>query len=294
MRPRIAALVTFIALLGCAGGGSGSDALLDTAPVVAGPPESVSITVDPPSSSQTSFKIQRGSATYNGEFYGHEENYVIKLEGVPAGTKVKTGDQEHTVDSDTLDLIKVPIKETIGAFTIDELENFDPGFSVVFTFADGGTAETKAPPTGVAYGVSDLLKTVENGPVTFGTEVDDPNKTDSLYSPGALSGKEWIGKKGKLSELDYIAVSRQLPEEKGTKVCTGYTSDSKPAPDLTLSLKETEVIVYDRRTGAKVDTKVFAPDNECPMFSFRSSGDNTEDSTPPYEAVDSWLRTIVK
>jgi hypothetical protein len=59
-------------------------------------------------------------------------------------------------------------------------------------------------------------------------------------------------------------------------------------------LKETEVTVFDRRTGDLVTKKTFPPDSGCPMFTFRSAGEDTQDSSMPRTKIQSWLRTQIK
>jgi hypothetical protein len=98
-------------------------------------------------------------------------------------------------------------------------------------------------------------------------------------------------------DVDQVAITRRLSEIKGRKTCTGYKDRAgKPLPDLTIRFKETEATVFNRRTGAVVQKKVFPPDEACPMFriSIGSGHDREQDSYPPTRDIESWLSSLVE
>ena len=98
-----------------------------------------------------------------------------------------------------------------------------------------------------------------------------------------------------LKDVDAVAKAERLPEVKGTKKCTGYKDNAgKPSPDMELQLKETEVIIFERRTGNVVTKKVFPPDTECPMFAFRRADEKGHDSSFPTTEIKAWLKTQIK
>jgi len=65
-------------------------------------------------------------------------------------------------------------------------------------------------------------------------------------------------------------------------------------PDIELQLKETEVVIYNRRTGDEVAKKVFPPNNECPQFTFQRKDERKKDSSKPTRKIEAWLRTQAK
>jgi len=224
------------------------------------------------------------------EVSGFQGTYHITL-SVPEGGTWKLGEQKGKTQP-VYTLIDLPIQDRIGGYSFEELKAFDPKASLELTLADGRAGSVALPPVDVSYMVEEMLKKAENGPVKFGEEAEDAKQKDSLIWPEGLIGEHFLGKAGKLSELDWVLVAHKLPDEKGSKVCTGYTDSSGNAmPNLTLSLKETEATIYDRRTGDVVEKKLFAPVTECPMFTFRSEGETGSDSDTPYQPIMSWARS---
>jgi hypothetical protein len=108
-------------------------------------------------------------------------------------------------------------------------------------------------------------------------------------------GHKLIGRARRARDVDAIAIVRQLLEVKQTRTCSGYTGDqNKPAPDITLRLKETEVVVYDRRTAKSLRRFVLPPDPGCPgiVISLNPS-DRTRDSGAPGAEIEAALRFLV-
>jgi hypothetical protein len=233
-----------------------------------------------------------------GEGKGHVlamgSNVTFTVEGFPKGTEYEVGDQKGEIEDSYGKNIDVDVKQKLGDTQIDDLEKFDSGLTLTISFPDGRTGSAKVPPVNFKFGLSDFLKKAEHGPVMFGKEGDDPKKTDSLLYPVAMDVKV-VGRAGKLSEVDYIALANLSGDAKSTKTCGGYhDNDGKAMPDITLNLKETEVVIYDRRTGDVVQKKTFPPDDECPMFTFQQADQNSTDSSIPEEQVEAWLKTQVK
>ena len=221
---------------------------------------------------------------------GYKGKYHLTMRNLPKWSKWKVGTQQGK-STHSLDLVDIEIIDKIAELTWKQLDAVDPMAELELELQDGRFGKTKLPPIGLEYAMRDVLKTAENAPVLFGKEPDDPKKQDSLYWPDGPSDKQIYGKAGKLYELDWVLITRRLPEAKSTKTCGGYQNKGKPMPDITLALKETEVTIFDRRTGDVVEKKVFAPESTCPMFTFTRAGDTTTDSSVPYAAIDSWVRT---
>lgn len=240
---------------------------------------------------QTSFT----SGELQGEVYGLGTEYTITLSNFPPGSEYEIGEQKGTVESNVYHLSKVDVRNKLGGYTVEELEKFDPELTLKLKLPDGRQGETKLPPVSFKYSIKDILKKAENSPVLFGEEPEDPKPEDSLYWVDGLIGKEFIGKAGKLNEIDFVAIMIKLSDDKGSKVCTGYKDNSgKAMPDITLLFRETEVTIYNRRTGDVVEQKVFPPNTNCPTLVFKAEGENTEESSHPYAQIESWLRTMIK
>ncbi len=253
-------------------------------PAPSGPPKPLTITF-------TNNELKADEV--EGQVIASGTNVSMTVFKSVAGLKYKLGDKQGTMDKYGSN-VDVDVKDRLGGTTLDDLAKFDPNLTLELTFPDGRTGSAKVPPVDFKFGLHDLLKKAENGPVLFGTEPDDPNKTDSLLFLSYLDLKV-IGKAGKLSEVDYIALARLAAEPKAKKTCSGYQdSNKKPMPDITLLEKETTATIYDRRTGNVVETKVFPPDDGCPMFTMQKEGETTTDSHIPTEKIEDWLRTKVK
>jgi hypothetical protein len=63
---------------------------------------------------------------------------------------------------------------------------------------------------------------------------------------------------------------------------------------MTLVLKESEAVIYNRRTGDVVEKKVFAPDAECPTFTFTRKDQRDMDGHIPYTPIQAWARSRIK
>ncbi|MEO8704288.1 MAG: hypothetical protein ABI867_29815 [Kofleriaceae bacterium] len=226
------------------------------------------------------------------EVSGYKGAYHITLRELRKGGTWKIG--ARSGKTDTLTLIDLPIADRLGTYTFEGLKKVDPKASLELALADGRNGVIELPPIDVTYMIEEVLANAEHGPVTFGAESADPKPKDSMFWVKGLINERFIGKAGKLSELDWVLVTHLLPDEKGRKTCGGY-KDSKqnPIADLTLLLKDTEATIYDRRTGDIVEKKLFPPDPACPMFTFRKAGDPTGDSSTPYQAIAAWARSRI-
>jgi hypothetical protein len=236
--------------------------------------------------------LQGGQETI--EVLGSKTEYSITLSKFPVGTTWEVGGKKGKVDSDIYDMVSVDVRDKLAGVALDQLKSVDVELTMKLELPDGRQGEVKLPPVYFDYGLRELFEKADGGAITFGAEPDDPKKTDCLVWPSG-GELERYGKCGKVHEIDWIAVSHRLEDEKGRKVCKGYTDNAgNPMPDLTVLLKETEVVIYDRRTGDVVDKKVFPPDDECPMFTFRAKDETTQDSYPPTQKIQAWLRTKPK
>lgn len=192
------------------------------------------------------------------------------------------------------DVVKVKdMSAQLGTLEIASLQDakLDPELRAELKIP-GKRTEFALPPAKL-LGLTDILKKVENSPVLFEGEAEKEGEGFAILSLTSLT-PELFGKATLLQDVDGIAIHRRLDEVKGTKTCSGYKSKGKPVPDLTLELKETEVVIYDRRSSDQVAKKIFPPEDRCPMFAFGGKGDRTQSSSAPTAAIENWLRTNVK
>lgn len=237
-----------------------------------------------------------GAPEQKGEVAIYEGNYQVTLFKFPGGTEWRAGDKSGHLESDIYSILKITnVVDKMGAAPIAGYRDakIDPQAKLRLELPDAGMLTVDLPALDFGYQVGSLMEKIDNGPVLFGNEparkVDRPA---SLLAVGGASDLKLFGRATLLRDVDALSRTRTLPTVKGTKVCGGYKHDGKPAPDLTLRLKETEVTIYDRRTGAPLDKKVFPPDAECPMFAFHAPGED-QDSYAPREAIETWLRAHV-
>ncbi|MBW2457978.1 MAG: hypothetical protein JRI68_25960 [Deltaproteobacteria bacterium] len=237
----------------------------------------------------------KGNAKQYGDCTVFRGTYQVTIHGFPKGTQWSAGDKKGTTQSPTLAILKLKDVQTeLGKLKIADLikVTVDPKLTLKLQ-PPGYEAEIKLPP-GRVLGLNDILKKVENGPVLFGEESEEAKKGLAILSLESLRPKVF-GKATLLEEVDAIAVSHLLEEVKGTKTCKGYTDNAgKPMPDIELQLKETEVAIYNRRTGDEIAKKVFPPDNSCPQFTFQRKDEKSKDSSKPTRTIEAWLRSQAK
>jgi hypothetical protein len=239
-----------------------------------------------------SFEWNKEEATLSGggtlSVLAYKGKYHVTLSDVR-----KIGAQSGKVEGSRT-VMDVEVGDKLATRTFAELEQVDPEAELELELQDGRTGKTKLPPANLVFMIGDALKNAEHAPVLFGNEPDDPKKQDSMYWPEGPITRRVVGKSGKLYEIDWVLVVHQLPGEKGRRVCTGYTSGGKPAPDITVVFKDSEATIFDRRTGNVVEKKVFGPNKDCPSFTMQRAGQETTDGMSPYAEIEAWARTRVK
>lgn len=97
-----------------------------------------------------------------------------------------------------------------------------------------------------------------------------------------------IGKVGKVHQIDLVLYADTGGEERGRKTCSGFQGG-----DITLVLRDTKAVLYDRRTGALVDSKTFPPDPTCPTLAVLGEA-RSSSSLPRYDDVEKWVRSRLK
>jgi len=243
----------------------------------------------------TSFTADAGKGEGRVSIYDGE--LKVSLTKWPDGTFYKAGDKSGETKGYSTDVVLADAMPLYAKWPVDELmkHTVDPETTVEIIRPDGSWAEVKLKPIKLnIYTFKRTLEKVENGPVKFPGEGDeDPIPGLSILYPDG-SSKRVFGKAKVMSDIDAVALWHKLDEVKGTKKCTGYKNSKKePMPDIELQLKEYEVTVYDRRKGTELAKKVFPPENRCPSY-VTTTGNNQADSSRPFRAIESWLRTQAK
>lgn len=237
--------------------------------------------------------LSGGSETI--EVLGTKTDYSITLKGFKKGSKYTVGEKTGAVDSDIYDMVTINVRDKLGPLELEKLREVDLGLEISLELADGRSGKSKLPAVYFDYGIREVLQGTENGAVMFGPESADEQPENCLVW-ATTSEIERYGNCTTVQGIDFVAVDHELPDEKGRRVCTGYTNkDKKPVPDLTVIFKDTEVTIFERRTGKIVEKKSFPSDKDCPMFATTSSNDNhTKDAYRDTKAIQSWLRTKPK
>lgn len=280
----VVATVAAVAAAGC------KEELADRAALLTGPAAFVW-------KSDSRFEARERPAMH-GTFNFYKAELSVSVEGFPPGTALELGPRRALTNDRGWASLSLDLRpRLVGLRLGDRDTQLDDKFALGIqpVGRDGFTLPLPSL-TISSYQLEELLKAVENGPVTFGDEPPPVEKgpPKSLYWVNGASDKKLFGRVGRLGELDGVVISRRRPEVMGRKRCGGYKRDGKPLPDLDVLLKETEVFVYDRRTGAVVERRVFPPRDECPMFVMRRAGEDSVDSYEPWDAIAGYLRAFVQ
>lgn len=225
-------------------------------------------------------------------------DYTVDLIAFPRGTRWEVGGARGTVTSSEYTYIKaVHLADQLADLGVGEgRHSLTPHATLALTLPDCTTHQLPLPSLEADGALQQLLGRVPQGPVLFQGEtgeLHDPPR--SLFVVAEYELPRLIGHAQRARDLDAVAIVRQLPEVKQTRTCTGYTdSDNKPAPDVALRLKDTEVVVYDRRTAKSLKRLVLPPDPSCPSIVIHiQPADPARDSSVPRAAVEAALRSMV-
>jgi hypothetical protein len=218
----------------------------------------------------------------------------LRLEKLPADTKVKIGSNEKTAGTTPVSVnfdMAAVIAKASPSDALKYDKQVDPEQSVELTFPDGVKVTEKLPPVTTKYLIeSELKKKLPNGtPVLFGKEVDAPQTTHTILNlAGALSLDDVMGPAKTMVEIDWVAVETKLPKRPAGKKCKGYksTGDTGPGREADLFYEDWEVKIVERRTGKVVETKKFEASARCPYV---ASG-NEATTYPDSRTITMWLR----
>ena len=174
----------------------------------------------------------------------------------------------------------------MGAASLDAFKDkLNPKVSmpleVTFTFSKREPLKVSPP---AVWTSADVFKTWAGRPVRLGeTDRPDDGKKSAILIHEGYSGHDLVGEGTVLDDLDFIAVQRD--RESPAVSCFGGRLVYRTEADVTL---------YDRRTGATVDTKHFKNSNAgCPSSTV--VGPRTEYQSAIYpKAVTPWLATRIR
>jgi hypothetical protein len=222
--------------------------------------------------------------------------YQLTFHGFPEGTTWKVGDRNGVVKSRVYDIAKVrSVEPELGGVPVAHVKDHPvgPTSELVVETKEGRRGAVALRPVAAWATIADVLKRVENAPVRFEPDAAPrPGKTALVFVDGLTL--EVLGPAETLREIDEVAVPHPLTEVKAEKVCSGYKdARGNPRPAVTYRFEETEVVVFDRRTGEARARRVFAPEVRCPMFDFLTTS-GPRDSHPTFRDFQPWLATRVR
>lgn len=243
--------------------------------------------------------VSRSNESLYGEAAIFEGNYQITFHGFPTGTKWKVGEKSGRIESNIYDIVKLEdVEGQFGKIPVAKFRDYQlgPKARLEIELPSGQAASIDLRQVDASMSAISMLERVKNGPVVFEGEPAMNGRRSNVVLLETASLK-LFGRAAVFQDIDQVAMTRRLPEIKGRKTCGGYKDRAgKALPDLTIRFKETEAIVFDRRTGAVVQKKVFPPDEECPMFriSISADRDREQDSYVPTKDIEAWLGSLVE
>jgi len=240
-----------------------------------------------------------------GELSEYRGQIKVTVWNLPKGLTLQLGDQKAvvadneyhsaSVSTDASSLIaKLPSSVLAqAADLLAERPTLNHGLSLILTPKNRPPVTIPLPPVQLFdSGLSGLFEHVaeEKGLVFGGEARKAPDQHKSVFAVSPFV-RAVVGEAATFGDIDAVAVTKMLPDVKGMKSCGGFADSSgRPAPAVNIRLKEAEVTIYDRRTGAELERRRFPPKEECPVVAMVKRGSNEDDSQPPKEAILAWLK----
>lgn len=214
----------------------------------------------------------------------------VSLEVRP-GTTWEIGGQRGTVDAKGLGEVTLEQGAALRALAPATLDEVDLGVRVVLTLPKGRSGSFPVPALSFVSQVKNALEAVDKGPVRFGADEADEAAAlalDGAFFVDGLTDRQFIGAAPTLAAVDLVALTQRLKESKGKKGCEFQDRSTGKMVTVEINLVDTEVTLWDRRTGKQVEKHVFGPDEECPALTFTRPGES-QDSYIPHDAIVAWL-----
>lgn len=239
-----------------------------------------------------------------GEFSHHGGRLRASVWGFPKGTELQLGDDKATVEGEQGSAsVSVDVTDRFAkmpASILAQASSFggqrpvlQHGLSLVITPKGKAPVALKLPEIQLFdLDISGLFEGApEHGGYVFkGEQKKAPEKHKSVIAVSPFV-RGVVGNAETLADIDAVAVTKTLPEVKGKKECGGFAdSNGRPMAPVTLELKDTEVTLYDRRTGAELEKRRFPPLEECPTTVLLRGSARATDSRPPEKDILAWLK----
>jgi hypothetical protein len=240
----------------------------------------------------------RGRPEMKGELAEHDKEVSLVAWGFPKGLEMQVGSAKRECPDPEEGGVRLTsdVSAKIAAMPAKDLDSGTLEHGLTLVMRPKGKPEIVVPLPPIKFpgqSVYYIFEKVAKGPVKFPGDKPRPEgKPRSVID--ASMDPVVFGEAATLGDIDAVAVSSTLPEVKSTRQCGGYKDSSGNATGgVTLKLKETETVIYDRRTGAVLEKRRFAPKDECPAFAMVRSGDPSTDSSVPHEEVQAWLKAWI-
>jgi hypothetical protein len=233
----------------------------------------------------------------SGRFHLYKRELQLQVWRFPPNLAIELGDEKGTTDEEGSASLSINVTAMMAQLPIDRLDSAQlDGFTMVVRPKSGPPITHKLPPIRLGSSVETVLEDIAKQPVLFGKEPPRPagpprsliDSDDSLRVYGTAAT---------LGDIDAIAhyeVGRQV----GTKQCDGYHSrdDGSKQPPVTLRIKEIDVNIRDRRTGAILDKRTFPPNEDCAILVSKGQSEVDSYAIPTAEVrqqVRDWLKSTV-
>ena len=194
---------------------------------------------------------------------------AVEGDGIPRGSEVRIGATRLAVGGDRHVQAEVPLAAELGAIGLDLFDGSDRSVELAVELVVRG-ARTAPFRTGLRATRSDVvdLVTARLIAVTEGTALafaDEPARSDALAWARNDPSYGWIvGVVGEVTAGERLAdvgwVARIDTKVVGRRRCGLYRAeDGSETRDVELAIEAAHARVFDRRTGAVVDERAFAP-----------------------------------
>lgn len=238
-----------------------------------------------------------------GTFSEYRGRLSVTVWDFPKGLTLQLGDEKAVVADDHSAAVSTDVSGLFAklpasalaqaADLLAERPMLKHGLSLILTPKNRPSVTIPLPPVKLFdVGLSAMFEHVaeEKGLVFGGEAKQAPARHKSVFAVSPFV-RAIVGEAATLGDIDAVAVTKMLPEVKGMKRCGGFADSSgRPAPAVNIRLKEAEVTIYDRRTGAELERRRFPPKEECPTVAMVKRGSNEDDSQPPKEEILAWLK----
>ncbi len=203
---------------------------------------------------------------------------------LPAGTKITLGSESGTVESSSWHC-KVPIKDAIAKAPAEDSvgKKIDLGLTLQLEIPGYELVTQKLPLQSVKPAIGKGFARIVDRPVTFSSE-PEKSPIDGLLALDRNRTPRLFGNPKTTADIDLIAVEDQDDKPSREKTCTGY----RKSKAVTLQMFDSDVKLYDRRSGKVLAERKFSASDHCPSFAFVTDG-KTSNRVSDTD-IDKWAR----